>query len=469
MVLWSRAMNRTISILFFFIFSAGLFAQTGGDERNAFLHRSNAAATAYRTGKQQEYGAFLRRAWTASAASAPKEDPFRRGDAGRPTGDSLTDIVVPVDEPVVVRRTAPSEVVISKGKFPFGFYGRTYRVRYDRSADLALASASEGDVASAWDALSAGLTGLVDDCLAIRKRDALCDWAYLQLVDSLSTAVYPGLENERELLFGFLMGKSGYDVRFGRSGDVLTCLYGTRQIIYAQSYFQKDDAYFFRHRLGQGSLALSEAVPEGTRLLDFGLMRCPEFTLGPEQVRHVKTGSIEFDFRIPKSQLDFYASYPHTEMHIKADAPVSDAVRKTVYPVLSSAISGKGQVEAANIILRFVQRLMEYQTDRRRWGYEKWSFPEESFYYLCGDCDDHAILFSRLIRDLLGLDVLLVECDVNGAPHEATAVRFTEPIIGDTILYNGETYYCCEPTSNSAKVGQRRWENYVVKRLDKVK
>lgn len=463
-------MNRTLSLLFFFIFSVGLFAQPGGDARNAFLHRSNAAAKAYRSAKRQEYGAFLRRSWGTTDESAPKEDPFKRGDAGRPAGDSLTDNVVPVEEPVVVGRTVPpAEEVISGGKFPLRFYGRTYKVRYNRSADLTLASASESDVASAWDALSANSTDLVDDCLDIRSRDDLCDWAYLQMVDSLSTAVYPDMENERELLFGFLMGKSGYSVRFGRSGDALTCLYGAKQIIYAQSYFPDKDAYFFRHRSGQGSLALSETVPGGTRLLDFGLTRCPEFTLGPELVRHVKTGSIEFDYRIPTSQLDFYASYPHTEMHIKADAPVSDAVRRTVYPALSSAISGKGQVDAANTILCFVQGVMEYQTDRRRWGYEKWSFPEESFYYLCGDCDDHAILFSRLIRDLLGLDVLLVECNVNGAPHEATAVRFTEPIIGDTILYNGETYYCCEPTSNAGKVGQRRWENYVVKRLDKVK
>ncbi len=344
-------MNRTLSLLFFFIFSVSLLAQTGGDERNAFLHRSNAAAKAYRSAKQQQYGVFLRRSWGIEAESAPKEDPFKRGDAGRPAEDSLTDIVVPVDDPVVVRKTAPSEVVISKGKFPFRFYGRTYRVRYNRSADLVLASDSESDVASAWDALSASSTNLVDDCLTIRKRAALCDWAYLQMVDSLSTDVYPDMENERELLFGFLMGKSGYSVRFGRSGDALTCLYGAKQIIYAQSYFPDEDAYFFRHRPGQGSLALSETVPEGTRLLDFGLTRCPEFTLGPELVRHVKTGSIEFDYRIPKSQLDFYASYPHTEMHIKADAPVSDAVRRTVYPALSSAISGKGQVDAANTIL----------------------------------------------------------------------------------------------------------------------
>ena len=167
-------MNRALSPLFFFIFSVSLSAQTGGEERNAFLHRSNAAANAYRSAKQQEYGAFLRRSWGSAAESAPKEDPFKRGDAGRPAGDNLTDNTVPVEEPIAVRKTMPSEEVISGGKFPFNFYGRTYRVRYNRSADLTLPSVSESDVASAWDALSARLTDLVDDCLALRKREALC-------------------------------------------------------------------------------------------------------------------------------------------------------------------------------------------------------------------------------------------------------------------------------------------------------
>jgi hypothetical protein len=156
-------------------------------------------------------------------------------------------------------------------------------------------------------------------------------------------------------------------------------------------------------------------------------------------------------------------------MYIKADAPVSEAVKETVYPALSSSISGLGEVDAVNKLLGFVQGLMEYRTDGSRWGYEKWNFPEESFYYLCGDCDDHAILFSRLVRDLVGLDVLLVECEVDGAPHETTAIRLSESLKGDSIRYHGDVYYCCEPTSNVAKVGERRWRNYVVKRLDKVK
>ena len=214
---------------------------------------------------------------------------------------------------------------------------------------------------------------------------------------------------------------------------------------------------------------MSDSAPEATRPLDLRLTKSPAFASGLEQARHIETAGIGFDFKIPQSLLDFYASYPHTEMYIKADAPVSEAIRETVYPTLSASISGLGEVDAVNKLLGFVQGLMEYKTDGSRWGYEKWSFPEESFYYLCGDCDDHAILFSRLIRDLVGLDVLLVECEVDGAPHETTAVRLSEPLNGDTIRYQGAVYYCCEPTSNVAKVGERRWKNYVVKRLDKVK
>ena len=462
-------MNKSLFCSLLFFVSVGLSAQTGGDNRNEFLRRSSAQAQEYRSGKRQEYGAFLRRTWNATAESQPKEDPFRRGDAGRPAEDPPQDVVTPISDVPAIPKTIPlDEEAISRGSFPFRFYGRTYKVRYDNH-DIPLPSVGEQDVAKAWDELAVSATPLLDDCLTIRDSESLCDWAYLQLIDSLSTTIYPSALNKRELLFGFLMGMSGYNIRFGRSGDDLTCLYAAEQIIYARPYFSKDGAYFFRHRPGQGALELSDSSPVAARPLDLTLTRSPAFTSGHEMVRHIETGGIGFDFRIPQSQLDFYASSPHTEMYIKADAPVSEAVKETVYPALSSSISGLGEVDAVNKLLGFVQGLMEYRTDGSRWGYEKWSFPEESFYYLCGDCDDHAILFSRLVRDLVGLDVLLVECEVDGAPHETTAVRLSEPLNGDTILYQGDVYYCCEPTSNVAKVGERRWKNYVVKRLDKVK
>ena len=458
-------MNKLLCVLALLGVSAGLSAQPAGDAREAFLQRSRNAAAQWHARQAQDRGDFLKRSWSALEAFAPVADPFRRGDAGRPPGDDTAG-----PSPIGGVVTVPAqETVVPGSGFPFRFYGRTNRVRCELPA-WTLPSVSESDVAAGWEMLSEGASPLVEDCLAIRERERLCDWAYLQLADSLSATVYPAPSNERELLFGFLLGRAGYAVRFGHSRGQLTCLYGTRQVVYAESYYPKDGAYYYEHRPQEGGLFISEPVPGGTRLLDLAVGRAPSFADGPLLKRHIDVRGVAFDFSIPASRLDFYASYPHTEMYVKADAPVSAALRESAYPALRAAIEGQGQIEAANTILHFVQGLMTYESDRTHWGFEKWNFPEESFWYLRGDCDDHAILFARLVRDLLGLDVLLVQCEVNGgSPHAATAVRFTEPIDGDTIDYEGVKYWCCEPTSNRSDVGQRRWEDYVVTRIDKVK
>ena len=70
-------------------------------------------------------------------------------------------------------------------------------------------------------------------------------------------------------------------------------------------------------------------------------------------------------------------------------------------------------------------------------------------YYPYCDCEDRSILFSRLIRDLLGLDVVLVFYP----GHLATAVHFTEDVKGDYIIVDGKKYVICDPTYIGAPVG----------------
>ena len=60
-----------------------------------------------------------------------------------------------------------------------------------------------------------------------------------------------------------------------------------------------------------------------------------------------------------------------------------------------------------------------------------------------------AILFSRLVRDLLGLKVLLVYYP----GHLATAVCFTDNVTGDYISLNNQKYVVCDPTYIGAPVG----------------
>ena len=83
------------------------------------------------------------------------------------------------------------------------------------------------------------------------------------------------------------------------------------------------------------------------------------------------------------------------------------------------------------------------------WGHDRAFFAEETLFYPYCDCEDRSILFSRLVRDLLGLDVMLVFYP----GHLATAVAFNTSVKGDYIDMNGKHYTICDPTYIGAPIG----------------
>lgn len=112
-------------------------------------------------------------------------------------------------------------------------------------------------------------------------------------------------------------------------------------------------------------------------------------------------------------------------------------------------VQGRNEADAANILINFVQTAFQYQTDGQQFGYEKPFFVEELFYYPYSDCEDRAMLFSYLVRKLLGLDVVLLDYP----EHIATAVRFNGNVSGDYLMVNGQKYIVCDPTYIGASIG----------------
>ena len=108
------------------------------------------------------------------------------------------------------------------------------------------------------------------------------------------------------------------------------------------------------------------------------------------------------------------------------------------------------EIEAANILLNFVQTSLEYKTDDEVWGEERAFFPDETLHYPYCDCEDRAILYTRLVRDLMGLNVVLLYYP----GHLATAVNFNEKVSGDYFLVSGKKYVVCDPTFINASVGR---------------
>ena len=75
--------------------------------------------------------------------------------------------------------------------------------------------------------------------------------------------------------------------------------------------------------------------------------------------------------------------------------------------------------------------------------------PGYLLYYPASDCEDRSILFSYLVKQLLGLKV--IGLDYPG--HIATAVQLNTSIQGDQISYQGGHYTIAEPTYINAKIG----------------
>ena len=132
--------------------------------------------------------------------------------------------------------------------------------------------------------------------------------------------------------------------------------------------------------------------------------------------------------------------------------PMTQELKDKLYPQLKAKVGTLPKVAAANMLLSWIQYGIEYMLDEKVWGHDRPFFAEETLYYPYADCEDRAVLFSQLVRDLLDLDVVLV---YNANPgHLYTAVAFNEDVPGDYINVNGRKFTVADPTYYGAGVGK---------------
>ena len=100
--------------------------------------------------------------------------------------------------------------------------------------------------------------------------------------------------------------------------------------------------------------------------------------------------------------------------------------------------------------LHYLHRAFPYKTDEAQFGIERTLFAEEMYYYPYSDCEDRSILFARLVKDLLGLDVVLLYYPA----HIAAAVCFKGEVKGDYMQLGNKRYVICDATYIGAGVGE---------------
>lgn len=341
-------------------------------------------------------------------------------------------------------------------------YGSTFPIRVSKETEvkstnksLKLKNTSEKSVARMWRKLSCTYyDNMVAECLQQRRDRNLCDWAYVKLTETMAAKQFGEGTNEAVLLQMYLLTQSGYQMRIGRVDNRLTLLMGSNEKIYRYKYFILEGVnyYILDPTMANKSMYVFDQAFPGERVLSLALTQ-PKLSIDRSKQRTVTSENYpELNVTVVTNQnlIDFYNDYPQcAKWDYYSKASMSDVLKNSLLPALRKAIEGKSEQEAVNMILNFVQTGFSYENDQAQFGYERPLYPDETFFYPYSDCEDRSILFSCLVRELLNLDVVLLDYH----NHVATAVCFNNKVEGDYLTVDNKEYVICDPTCRYAPVG----------------
>lgn len=315
---------------------------------------------------------------------------------------------------------------------------------------------SESFIADTWQLLTYAISDtLLQYCISQRDKLSLGDWPYYCLLRDLTEKRFGKDTNEAILMQAFLLMQTGYKARISRRNNHLALLLPFDSPVYEKTYLLLDgERYYDFGKESDGMYhVFNQALTNQAHVLSLRMNCPPKTEFEPSEKRTFTSKEypeLSVTLSVNKKLMAFYEEYPKCLWTNYSWAGLSDEVKAELYPVLKAGIKEKNQIEAANRLINFVQTAFDYQTDQEQFGYERPLFADETFYYPYSDCEDRSILFSILVRDLLGLDVVLLRYP----DHLATAVHFTETLKGTFLNIDGKAYYISDPTYIGANVGE---------------
>ena len=402
----------------------------------------------------------------------PKQEPKAEPKPSKPRNNGSIAGVgrIKIDEvievPSIKARVQPKPfvpVIIPEGttvakKCEFDFFGSHIAIAIDDDCRFKLESNTNQGVSKAVGALAKNdkYNVVLKDCLNAREKLKLNDWAYYSMLIKLGETFFGGKCNEATLLSAYLYCMSGYQMRFAfdRSTRKLLILVACDQLVSGAPYCRYDGVKFFifSNEANSGSIELewcTYALPK-EKAMSLWMKDEPQFADDARLVKHRPYQAAQpVSYKVNKNLIDFYDTYPvpstdgdeYSRWIYYAQTPMSENAQATVYPELRKQLAGKSTFEQLRTIMYFIEGY-RYGYDDEVWGHDRAFFPDETLFYPMSDCEDHAILLSRLVRDLMGLPTALVYYP----GHLAAAVCVDEDIPGDYLVTGNTKYLVCDPT-----------------------
>ena len=438
-----------------------------------FSKHAKAEYEDYRAQCNAEYVKFLERAWkeykVLPSIPRPKDEVVPPTIMPRQDKNKKQAKEIPIENVVSPILSLPQPKPISpiyendkveEKNFSFSYMGTTCEVRLPKDLNIRMSGCESCMIATIWKQLATNaMDNTIRDFLALRLKMQLCDWAYLNLIDTFAKA-FCGHGNEAVIMAAFIYSQSGYKMRLGRDCEKLYLLYGSKHGIYEKGYIVIEGINYYPLDDKDERMEISDFTFPQEQSMSLYIENAQKFTIRPSAKRKLASEQyhdVTIDSQVNLNLIQFYNTYPSSEVNgnfmtrwkMYADTPMDESVSQMLYPDIKNKIEGLSDVQAVNQILNWVQTAFQYEYDDKVWGHDRAFFAEETLYYPYCDCEDRAILFTRLVRDLLGLKCILVYYP----GHLASAVCLKQQVNGDYISLDGDVYTICDPTYIGAPVG----------------
>jgi hypothetical protein len=295
---------------------------------------------------------------------------------------------------------------------------------------------------------------LVRSIAQTKETMKLNDWGVYLLVNDISGQVFSNID-EAKLLSWFLFNKLGYDVKVGIAKNNIVLMHYSKKLIYSTpSYTFSNRKFYVVANYSKGSVGklstYKQSYPDATKSLDLGLDVLPKL----EQSLKSKTLSFHLNgkmysaaYQYNQNLVDFMSTYPQADYATFFNAPLDEVTYTSLANDIKKYIEGEKASVAMNFVLNFVQSAFDYEVDQKQFGREKVMFAQETLYFDKSDCEDRAILFAYLIRELFHIGVI----GVKYKDHMATALYV--PMSGDSVQDGKRQYVVADPTYINANIG----------------
>lgn len=356
-----------------------------------------------------------------------------------------------------------SDAVISESDMvEFDFYGITCALPRISGLDFPEAVGTQDEYRKLidelkWKRIAKHFIPYVNSCAG---KLNLNDYLTYKLLSGYIDALLPQTHNSVRAAFKqHIFDQMGFQTRLGLNplGDGVVFLSFAQPVYDMKMVY---DAPFRYYAIPENDVDFSDEISA-----DFTLLKLPSnshynlpvsLILKPLDIPYksqkfeFSDGNLTIKGDINANLREILYKYPRMNVDDVFISTLQQDVRDTIVAQLKYQLGGMKQKEAVNTLLAFIQNAFPYQTDEDLHGFEKPYFLEEMFLQPASDCEDRSILYSYLLKEVLGVPNVII----GYGDHVAVAVYLDNSAVrGAKIEIAGNDYYISDPTYKGARTG----------------